>query len=121
MSFLYVCSLPPPLSLINALEKLHSDSIIKANFYCVFLTSVTQRGSKVELMWLEEQGGRDLFIMSGWRRILVFSEIKRKDSTWFSNESLVSIRHMGRWGSDWQCIGVASNSETREKVSRIIM
>lgn len=69
-----------PVSPINALEKLHSDGITEAYFYCVFLTSATQRGSKVELMWLEEQSGSDLFIMSGWRRILVFSGIKRKDS-----------------------------------------
>ena len=83
-----------PVDLINTLEKLHSDSIIKAYFYCVFLTSVTQRGSKIEFTWLEEHGGSDLFVMSGWRGILVFSEIKWKDSKWSSNANVVSITHV---------------------------
>lgn len=63
-----------PIGLINDLEDVYSDSIIKTYFYYIFLTSVTQRGSKIEFMWLAEQGGSALFIMSDWRRIVVFIE-----------------------------------------------
>lgn len=45
-------------------------------------------------MRLEEHSGSDSFVMSGWRGILVFSEIKWKDSKWSSNANVVSIMHV---------------------------
>lgn len=66
-----------PIRLIDDLENVHSDSIIKTYFYYIFLTSVTQRGSKIEFMWLAEQGGSDLFIMSDWRRLVFIEKLER--------------------------------------------
>lgn len=106
-----------PVDLINALENVHSDSIIKAYFYCIVLTSVTQRGSKIELMWLQEQGGSDLFcyvrLFGGYENLLK----KWKDGKWSFKENLLSIMHLGGWGSDWQSPGDAPISNSRDKVS----
>lgn len=86
-------------------------------FICVFLTAVTQRGSKIEVMWLEEQGGTELFIMSDQKRVFVLIEKKWEDGKWSSNENLVSIMYLGRQGSDWQSPGDAPISNIRDKVS----
>lgn len=92
-----------PVGLINALENVHSDSTIKAYFYCIFLTSVTQRGSKMEFMWLEEQGGSDLFAVPDW---------------WRTNDKMVSGLLMRTWSASctWKGGGDAPISNTRDKV-----
>lgn len=58
-----------------------------------------------------------MFVMSGWRGILVFSEIRWKDSKWSSNENLVSISRVEGGAVTGRAREIlASVSNTREKV-----